>query len=153
MFIHTRPGGSNDITHLTCKVIYSTLVSHSSKSPDMTSQSCVSQTFNSASRPARSSVDEGSNLTPQRRHMSTHHEQASQRRADDRTNDTRSTAASVIQTVSVQITLPATLTRCNIASVGAGMSHSNAQFTSCYAMPEQFYSCAIRRTYLLFSTG
>ena len=64
--------------------------------------------FQSASRPASSSVDEGSSLTPQRRPTSTHHEQVSQRCSDHRTNDTRSTAASVTETVSVQITLPAT---------------------------------------------
>ena len=81
--------------------------------------------FKSASRPARSSVDEWSSLTPQRRPTSTHYEQALQRRADHITNDTRSTAARVTETVSMQITLPATLSRSNIASVGAGMSHSN----------------------------
>ena len=100
--------------------------------------------FQSASRPARSSLDEGSSLTPQRRPTSTHHEQVSQRRSDHRTNDTRSTAAS--ETVSVQITLPAT--RSNIASVGAGMSHCNWTHSSRhqhYAMPEQFYRCALRR--------
>ena len=99
--------------------------------------------FQSASRPARSSLDEGSSLTPQRRPTSTHHEQVSQRRSDHRTNDTRSTAAS--ETVSVQI-LPAT--RSNIASVGAGMSHCNWTHSSRhqhYAMPEQFYRCALRR--------
>ena len=48
--------------------------------------------FKSASRTARSSVDEGSSLTLQR--TSTHHEQASQRRSDHRTNDT---AASVTE--------------------------------------------------------
>ena len=85
---------------------------------------------------------------------STHHEQVSQRRSDHRTNDTRSTTASVTETVSVQITLPAT--RSNIASVGAGMSHCNWTHSSRhqhYAMPEQFYRCALRRTFLLFSTA
>ena len=65
--------------------------------------------------------------------------------------------------LSVQITLPApaTLSRSNIASVGAGTSQPlsvvatqmNAQFTQCYAMPEQFYICALRRTFLLFYTA
>ena len=41
VFIHTRASGSNDTTTLTRKVLYSTLVMHSSKSPVMMTQSRV----------------------------------------------------------------------------------------------------------------
>ena len=133
-------------------IIFDTIVTYSSK-VSWHDYTVMCRTFKSASRPARSSVDEECSITPQHRPTSTHHEQASQRCSDHRTNDTRSTAASVTETVNVQITLPATLSRSNIASVGAGMSHSNEQFTSCYAMPDRFYSCALRQTFLLSYTA
>ena len=76
LFIHTRPGGSNDTTTLTVKVLYSTLV-RIRQSLLTLLHSHVSHTFKSASSPARSSVDESSSLTPQRRPTSTHHEQLS----------------------------------------------------------------------------
>ena len=87
----------------------------------------------SASRPARSSVDEGSRLTA--RCTFTHHEQASQQRSDHRAKYTRSTAASGAEC--------ADYTPCHTV-------RKQHCLMSCYVMPEQFYSCALRRTFLLF---
>ena len=92
----------------------------------------------SASRPASSSVDEGPRITAQCRPLRAHptnklHSDAPT--TGQHTHDPRQTVL-----LSVQITLPATLSESNITSVMLWM------------ILKQFYSCALRRTFFCFSS-
>ena len=82
-----------------------------------------------------------SSLAPQRRPTSTHHEQASLRRSDDWSHNkrhtvTRSTAASVTETVSVQITLSCQTVKKQHClgrrrDVALQLTHSSLNVTQC----------------------